>query len=156
MKLTKMTEYVLEQYEKIQDSIIFEENCFMYANLLKQPLKLWMFVPCKLVDGVWVVLEQPKFHYTEQALKQLKGFELDIAEEVNFSIKEYQQAKELILFEGFEIDYDNIIQSNNIRLWFKSESDIYIHNTRNKVFAIEDLVKYNLELTPAAKKQFNI
>lgn len=43
--------------QKIQDAI------FNHANFLKQPLNIGMFVPAKLVDGVWVVLEEPITHY---------------------------------------------------------------------------------------------
>jgi hypothetical protein len=73
-KLIPMVEYVLEQYETIQQSNVFENNCYNYANLLKQPLTLSMFVPC---DDDGNVLE-----YENDQQK-------------------YQKAKEKVIFEGF-------------------------------------------------------
>ena len=44
--LILMTDFVLEQYELSRNPTIFEERAFKYASFLKQPLELWMFVPC--------------------------------------------------------------------------------------------------------------
>ena len=30
-----------------------------YVAFIKQKMELWMFVPCKKVDGKWVILERP-------------------------------------------------------------------------------------------------
>src|SRR5690349_9775881 len=60
-----------------------------FDELLKQPLELWQFVPCKLVDGVWVVLEEP-------CLYCFDACDID-------KCLEYQEAKERYLFDGFEV-----------------------------------------------------
>lgn len=121
-----------------------------YANFLKQKLELWMFVPCKFVEGVWVVLEEPKrwndfLQYPESFDGNKEWYEL----------YEYQEAKDRVLFEGFEIknhDKTIICQSENIiSMWKHLEEDWILGFD-----CIEDLVKYNLELTPTAQKQIGL
>ena len=63
-----------------------------YAKFLKQPLKLEMFVPC---DEEGDILEEPEDY--EQRLPNMMT-------EYNDEIYRYEQAKEKVLFEGFEID----------------------------------------------------
>lgn len=109
-----------------------------FDDFLKQPLELWMFVPCKLVDGVWAVLEEPDADY------YMKVTEKDL--------KEYQEAKDRVLFKGFEIDYDRIVKNNEIRIQFNDYST-YLNNSKTVISTIEHLVKHNLELTPTALKQ---
>lgn len=50
MELISMTDFVLEQSESIKSDMIgygeFIDKVVNYANFLKQPLKLEMFVPC--------------------------------------------------------------------------------------------------------------
>ena len=89
MKLISMTDYLPEN---------------PYSKFLKQPLELWMFVPC---DDNGNVLKEPI---------------------INDSIKiwTYQQAKERCLFEGFE----NI---EKIAIKFKTIEDvIFLHPTLTK------------------------
>lgn len=107
-------------------------NIHNYANFLKQSLELWMFIPCKLVDGVWVVLEEPKFH----------GHNI-------VEVEEYQKAKERCLFDGFKL-IDKILwhwDGFNRRIIYSENLGFDFYKT------IEDLVKYNLELTPIAINQ---
>jgi len=44
MKLISMTDFVLEQKDSYYNQRFFKIE--KYANFLKQPLELWMFVPC--------------------------------------------------------------------------------------------------------------
>lgn len=46
MKLISMTDFVLQTYEKHDDYKIIADECLLYANFLKQPLTLGIFVPC--------------------------------------------------------------------------------------------------------------
>lgn len=107
----------------------------------KQKLEIWMFVPCKLVDNVWVVLEEPKEN--EYCLGDIHAgyFRQDL--------KEYQESKERVLFEGFE---------------FKGETDftwIFNHNGNFPIMipknrSVEYLsiyLKIEITLTQTAKKQ---
>jgi len=127
------------------------------VNFGKQPLKLWMFVPC---DEDGNVLEVPK-HYG-------KKYTEDITEKELILHEEFVQAKERCLFEGFRVDYFDlggaVIDKNSsfqiVKEYFqiciyKSKPDYFIWNNKNgkEHPTIEDLVKYNLELTPTASKQ---
>ena len=57
MKLISMTDFVFDQFSKLEKTqeiniLQFRNNIGNYANFLKQPLKMWMFVPCDLDDNV--------------------------------------------------------------------------------------------------------
>lgn len=105
----------------------------------KQPLEIWQFIPCKLVDGVWILLETPD--KKEEWFRDTydNGWWGDFIKYKN----EYQQAKDRCLFEG---DFDicskrNLIRFNNIMQPLEGLGNI------------ENLVKYNLQLTKTAIKQ---
>lgn len=137
MKLIPMTDFALEQekkfnqWEKTFDSSNSFWKCIKYANFLKQPLKLEMFVPC---DKYSNFLEEPlQEHYTDCTEEQN-------AKDWLYNLEKYQQAKEKVLFEtNYEL---HIIK------------DIL---TSAKI--IEDLVtcsKLNITLTPNAIKQLGL
>ena len=167
MKLISMTDFVLEQKQKIS----FNESTFIntelislekirnYANFLKQPLKLEMFVPC---DEDGDILEVPT-NYENRLLNMMT--------EYNDEVYTYKQSKAKVLFEGFEVQYDNsyntclIYENNNeikIQLQFrKIENDVrliinedIIHDCNN----IERLVglKNKPLLTENAVKQIRL
>lgn len=79
--LISMTDFVLEQLEINQSTSEFKEVVVKYTNFLKQPLELWMFVPC---DEDGNILEKPR-----EFKNKFSTFE------------KYQQAKEKCLFERF-------------------------------------------------------
>jgi len=138
--LIQMTDYVAKQRElKNTDNIRRFWNCERYAKFLKQIPCLYMFVPCKFINGIWVALEEPKREKYPNEIYYLTDFQ------------EYKQAKELVLFEGFEYDKTNKGIKNG-----KIYDRVWISEINLIEMTIEDLIKYNLELTPAAKKQFNI
>lgn len=117
-----MVDYVLEYR-----SSFFTIN---YATFLKQTLELWMLVPCKLVDGVWVVLKKPVFHGRN-------------IEEVAI----FQKAKERVLFEGIF----TAKKIDDYYLIMDEEKPIWASWNNNKT--IEDLLPYKLILTPAGEKE---
>jgi len=78
MKLISMCDFVLYQDNSKNDFVDFKIKILNYANFLKQPLELWMFVPCD--DGN--VLEEP--------IETIGGVEM--------YTKQYQQAKDRCLF----------------------------------------------------------
>ena len=145
-----MTDFVLEQEHEIPRipnlpkvvdmDRLFVQRIILYARFLKQPLELWMFIPCKLVDGVWLVLENP---FSQ------KGFEIEKksnSDEWFEYCKEYQQAKERVLFEGkFQVlnNYNTYVRLNNI--------EFNLHG-----LTIERMVPFNLELTATAQKQIGL
>lgn len=133
------------------------ESIFNYAKFLKQPLTLGMFIPC---DEKGNVLEIPVNYEI-----WLKLHNNDVSSEkgtIGFLIhEEYQQAKENVLFEGFEID---IMQCGhkyavNNKLQIVNDKDnglyfleIYSNKKPKEIFikTIEDLIPYNLTLTKNA------
>ena len=111
MKLISMTDFVLEQSEKIKKEKYGIESYYNtmqvsinYANFLKQPLKLEMFVPC---DEDGDILHEPEDY--EQRLPNMMT-------EYNDEVYRYKQAKSKVLFEGFKIN-GNYIYIMDI-LWF--------------------------------------
>jgi len=165
-----MTDYVLEQSNNKNMTVALQDDkrgfiniwskIFGYANFLKQPLEKWMFVACKLVDGVWVVLEEPEKYSEWLEYKDKYKY----GEFYKEKCQEYQQAKERCLFEGFELFPEYLTQGKytwDIRklsfvLCYNLSDDLsdeWVFNTKFKL--IEDLVEYNLQLTPIAQKQIN-
>jgi len=130
-KLIGMTDFVLEQGNPSNTDSQFADKIMAYANFLKQPLELWMFVPCKLVNDVWVVLEGPLLSVDFWE----KG---DISKE----LQEYQQAKERCLF---------CIQHGNEEMFDQCLAKVFL----DEFFNIEQLANEirNIKLTPAAQKQ---
>lgn len=99
-----------------------------YAQLLKQPPELWMFVPC---DEDGKVMKEP-------GTAPIYTHSLEY-------IEKYKQAKQRCLFEGFEIIFqDNnslIVRRNLVRISFRS-------NTKCVTFdLISDITKFNLPLS---------
>lgn len=171
MKLISMTDFVLEQSnnENLSKELLKDDGkefmriwgkIFSYANFLKQPLEIWMFVPCKLVDGVWVFLEEPKLVYDKE---DVMGVYNGIFQNHNQYLDEYQQAKERCLFDGFEFtesqkySIKNGIQNsihwytkNRLYLTTKKEDS---YRSYFQLYTIEDLIQCDLKLTPTAQKQ---
>lgn len=151
MKLISMTDYVLEQNNKIEnrDNIGLAQShvkIVNYANFLKQPLKLGMFIPCDEND---VPLYEPKANnYNMQS---------DVAYDLfNENTLEYQQAKERVIFDGFELveiyRYGALLEMNFDD--FSEKTTILLEDT------IEALPTYSFnpefELTDSAIKKLNI
>ena len=134
-----MTDFVLEQNHKI--STISKScllSCINYANFLKQQLELWMFIPCKKVDGKWEILEEPK-----NLGRYLKRGAMEIYKEG------YQHAKELCIF----VELDVVDAGNGIFSVMKGN----ITFTATDVYTVEDLIKYDEPtLTLTAQKQIGL
>lgn len=113
-KLITMTTFVIEYYlnEGYADlqTLSLMNN---YANFLKQPLTLGMFVP---VDPKGNVLKEPKNYTIWKTLKHNEGGKSDgVGFEEN---RIYQIAERNCFFEGFEMVYNGysivrIVASNN-------------------------------------------
>lgn len=110
-----------------------------YANFLKQPLELWMFVPCNEEGGV---LEEPDGYSSFEYLQQ------------------YQKAKERCLFEGFF----NTTEAPQYKMYIQNGMQSVFYITRNSnaikniygMKIIEDLIKENpVKLTQTAIRQIS-
>lgn len=99
-----------------------------YANFLKQPLTIGIFIPC---DENGSVLEEPiECDCLTQYDKECCG--------MFFKCKEYAKAKERCLFEGWDLEDA------------KETLSCFSHKI------VEDLVRYNPQLTQAAQKQIGV
>jgi len=133
MKLISMTDFVLSQTTPDWLELCeFEENSYKvynYAKFLKQHLELWMFVPC---DEDGNILNE--FDCLVNIYMHTKWFE----------------AKQRCLFEGFEIC--KISQNQKCVVNKKFHLDYNFKQFIN----IEDLVKYDLQLTKTAINQLGL
>lgn len=137
--LIGMTDFALEQIEKLKRSEInilqFRNNIGNYANFLKQPLTLGMFVPCDDDGNVLSETYSEKENTKNKTFSQLSN--------------EYQIAKSKVLFEiySFELERDNI--------WYFGINEISLIGFE-KIGTIENLTEYNLILTQTAQKQLGL
>ena len=165
MKLQSMTDYVLEQEIKGLEpqSITLQlnsrarrfANCLKYAKFLKQPLELWMFVPC---DDDGNILEEPT-KYSNWTNFDYSG--TDIGFEDEKLCREYQKAKERCLFEGFEVketkNYNHSMPKSVCiaevfhPFWF--HRDLQSWHLSANISVIDDLSKYGLLITETAIDQ---
>ena len=138
MKLIPMTDFVLQYKSDVstnnEDKIMDAAYAMIgYANFLKQPLTLSMFVP---VDGDGDIIDEPN------------DLTKDLAEGGHLAstwvIDAYNEAKSKVLFEGFkygECDEGAFIESKDTILW----PDEF--GTKK----IEHLIQEGLTLTDHAK-----
>ncbi len=154
MKLVSMIDFVGKKakqgvqagrlYNKRQTDILFE--IYKYRTFLNQPLSLGMFVPAIEVDGKWEVLEEPKVGRDKKYSVQDKSIKSQIwHQNWHEKIEQYQQAKDRVLFEGFEFIEKDVF-TNDL---------IFNHNsryTRITVFSIIESLS-DLEPTLTAKGQ---
>ena len=100
-----MTDYCQEvNKEFMMPKNTFDKNEWFgkilnYSDFLKQPLTLGMFVPCKLVDSVWVISEEPLFYEQWSTHKDRYPY----ADWAHVKGNEYQEAKDRILFEDWKV-----------------------------------------------------
>ena len=128
MKLMSMTDFVLRETNSPTTLAESFQRCVTYANFLKQPLKLEMFVS---VDEVGNLLEEPlQEHYTDCT-------EYQNAKDWLYNLEKYKQAKEKVLFKGFDL------------------STAKYHCDRNDR-TIEYFTSFEVELTPNAIKQLGL
>ena len=146
-KLIGMVDFVLQDKGSILN--------MQYANFLKQPLELGMFVAC-CQDGN--ILEDPEFH--EPNCKN----EIGDYDELRY---EYQQAQERVLFEGFKYcESQRMGIKLKLNLFISPYTDkgrIYLTKKKTngfyswfQLFTIEDLIQCDLTLTDYAIKKLGL
>lgn len=168
MKLISMTDFVLEQNtEFAKDKPIHETDwnlefekfsklMISYANFLKQPLQLGMFVPC---DENGNVLEEPD-------PTNWQNFTPD----GRYRNVPYQKAKEKVLFEGFEYCFDETnsiieLEFNDMFINYNIEEDLFFLDSWNGDAVIMNLeclcnllnnTASSIKLTESAIKQLGL
>lgn len=155
MKLISMTDYVLEQISINQFDEDFTSKVVNYAKFLKQPIKLGMFIPCDEND---VPLDCPH-NYGLLHLYPTGDFLMDASFKCAL---EYKQAKERVVFEGFELikpsDKCYILfykENTNCQFLLKSDFSFSLREYKDDEIT-EDLVQYNLTITDNAVKKYGL
>lgn len=143
-KLIGMTDFVLwhaENFNFNTDDLYSFNDVINYANFLKQPLTLGMFVPC---DADGNIMEEPvnyniwgELHYNNGENNGTIGFEDHL---------KYQEAKDRVLFEG----KPNVRTTGNPYIRLKN-IEFHLYG-----LTIERLVTFELILTESAKKQIGL
>ena len=134
MKLISMTDFVLEQFHQLpelpkeQHMTKAYMSCLNYAQFLKQPLTLGMFVPCDEVGNVLVSFED-----------------------------RYEESKERVLFEFFEVIHIDKVRIT-IQHEFQQLDYNRIRERFEHYNTIEDLTGCHLDLTltPQGIKQIGL
>lgn len=170
MKLISMTDFVLEQDKIETECYNFDSKVVKYAKFLNQELKIEMFVP---FDEDGNVLKEPKkeFYKIDSGGYYLYNTEdkaIGYYNKPQFDkdLLKYEQAKEKVLFDGFEIgkftgskdNHFDYIGNKKLELILFIK-DVGISNwliDYNKLKAIEDLIKHKLTLTENAIKQLGL
>ena len=133
MKLISMTDFVLEQGKKPNNSD-FRERFFVkvlnYANFLKQPLTLGMFVPC---DDDGNVLEEPSKDMWDNFINSQFGH---FNESYTYCFN-YQEAKSKVIFEDF-VGINTDLYSNG---FFQFDEEFIFDKS------VEDLICFNLAVS---------
>ena len=154
-----MTSFVLQQDItdiKQRDSIV------KYANFLRQPLKLEMFINC---DDDGNVLKEPKktnyqvdvntkcsgWKYLYDNNDKLIGYYDDRKWKEDFV--KYKQSKEKVLFEGIEFRKNGGVNFLTIK---EDTFAFFDFNVKFKNLTIEYLIQYDLQLIENAVKQIGI
>lgn|SRR5690606_26554409 len=122
-RLISMTDFVIQQ----RSELMFKElgkACCKYADFLKQPLRLEMFVPC---DDKGNILKEPK-NMADAILDGDSGKDW-----ANKSVK-YEEAKEKLLFENVEV-YTNWKYS----LYYLQKIEFAKYNAKTNEFIVNNL-----------------
>ena len=125
MRLISMVDYVLHDDVIFKEKRTFKDLVLNYATFLKQPLELWMFVPC---DEDGNVLIEP------------------IGQNPIYWSREYQKAKERCLFE-------DCIYDEEMQVIRKDYGIDLFYIPKHELFTIETMTNYDLKLTQTAIKQ---
>lgn len=148
-KLISMTDFVKMQWKKEikleQESTQSWHNCKKYSEFISQPLTLGMFVYCDL-DGN--VLEEPDLSCKRPESKGNCQCGEESVKDCREWWNEYQEAKERVLFKGFEListTYSDTVSNGIINYDLKQCKELKI--------TIDCLVNDNLVLNESAKKQ---
>ena len=110
-----------------------------------------MFVPCKQVEGVWVVLDEPVNYSAFEVGMSQKDFNFCFPD-----CQEYQEGKYRVLFEGFY--YKSNTGKDRVKWEYITNGVHYFSFKQINDNTIESLLvgykdKFEIELTQTAQKQ---
>ena len=138
MKLISMTDFVLQRNLRTAIDIFRSmSSCSKYANFLKQPLTLGMFIPC---DDDSNILEEPLLNCNKKC-----PFKGDYSKCCKFEL--FNRAQSKVIFEGFAISEAGgaiCDKSGIFNIFWLIDNNWKLSKG---IKTIEDLVSYNLDLT---------
>jgi len=154
MKLISCTDYVIS--DSIKSDSNTSERIIKYANFLKRQLELGMFIPCDLEGNMLLTPIEWRKKTRTKGLITVGNYSNPAYKEY---IKQYQEAKNRVLFEGFEVvktyneeeDFNEYTVAN---IFIKVGGSNWNNYTNYKT--IEDLTNLDLTLTDNAIKQIMI
>ncbi|WP_407501480.1 hypothetical protein [Elizabethkingia anophelis] len=155
-KLIPMTDFVLSILNNTSPNNFVKgvENIRAYAQFLKQPLALWMFIAC---DENNMPLEKPvapkNFWESDEQDAQLWA-------QYQYDIDMYEKAKSRVLFEGFKLlsDYNGMYRlrnAQNVDITFDSYgcyAEPFDSIPGKRINTIEEITYLDLTLTETAKQ----
>ncbi|AZA83692.1 hypothetical protein C1637_14375 [Chryseobacterium lactis] len=154
-KLIPMTTFVIEYYSNEGYADLQILNLMNnYANFLKKPLSLGMFVP---VDVHGNVLKEPKNYASWKSLEHNDGKRTDTAGFEEYT--EYQKAEVNCMFEGFKVDYNGY---SKVRITASYDPSIELSFNKNDLLPagyndVESLTVFDdIFLTTSALKAIGI
>lgn len=156
LKLVPMIDFVIEYYSHEGYADLHTLNLMNnYANFLRLPLALNMFVP---VDRSGNILKEPKSFDSWKSLAHNQVIDEEDQAELN-EYKAYQKAKDKCLFGDFKVAYNGfsvvrIVASydHNVELSFSKTENIF-QGFNN----VESLIRFDeIFLTKAALKKIGL
>jgi hypothetical protein len=160
MKLISMTDFVLEQGNPSNTDSQFADKVMGYANFLKTPLKLEMFVPC---DKYGNILKKPNSNdYNEETNGWFNAICVYADQQVLFEGFEFFDNHKNCLnnmlgdYGFFNITNDFSIPTNNFGIITHEKGKGY--HTYFHIKTIEDLIRIEkgISLTQNAIKQLGL
>ena len=161
MKLISMTDFVLNPPKtgcfEVQSIMHQNSNLLRrfrnYANFLKQPLTLGMFVPCDEEGNVFNDFDDDLLEMVNE-----KGSSV-FADDMIELAKQYQAAQSRVLFEGLDLKREN---GFNCLYWLFAKiniigSEFVAKKEGNEMIlrTIEDLAGLEITISPNAQKMIN-
>lgn len=138
--LIPLSDFVLEQTTNEWSATRRLSLIIGYAEFLKQPLKLEMFVACG--ERYQNVLDEPNFSKFEHE----KDFDT--------YLQTYADAEKRVLFTGFSVGKFGFKDQYYVKFGDNMKAVFPFPNIRN--YTIEDLIEFDIELTPSALKQIGV
>ncbi|HAY3504313.1 TPA: hypothetical protein JRX02_002939 [Elizabethkingia anophelis] len=162
-KLIPLSDFVLKTVHtpNINEAICWEQTeerlqkIYKYTQFLKQPLALWMLIPC---DENNMPLKEPESYnmYLDLAIAPANSW--------TKICKLYREAKSRVLFEGFKLlsDYNGMYRlrnAQNVDITFDSYgcyAEPFDSIPGKRINTIEEITYLDLTLTETAKQIYEI
>lgn len=170
MKLISMTEFVLNEKQKFSElgkgnydnsSLAKSYDIVIrYAEFLRQPLTLGMFVPVNEEGKVLHEITEP--NKSDYWSDDDTVFSAELYRNNLDELKKYNNAKEKVLFDGFSLIKSDIETLNHTTFIENEKGEQVGHNKSWEDewnlygVSVEDLIGFDLELTPSALKQIQL